>query len=258
MDPFKDPVTAPKLKPQKVIVRQFYGNPGIKRDRLQERELTQSEMEDLRAPESLEMAGSPLLLLSRELALLEAMIHKPWQQESWILAVQTLDELDTELAYEYLRHYRDLFASFSGLSVSYVPKQINEEVLLKKVFSRRKISQFLTLLIQGCNLPPILPEGPSLVLLRRMDGRLGILILQFQPVASEADADMVKNHFHSKHEAQNDSGIFKSLGAVVQLLHENQNITDYRSGMVISANPTGEDFRALLLSVLPLPKEVTV
>ena len=48
----------------------------------------------------------------------------------------------------------------------------------------------------------------------------------------------------------------ESFGPVVQQVIENKSLTDFRTGMVVPAQPSVEEFRALLLSALPLPPEV--
>jgi hypothetical protein len=42
------------------------------------------------------------------------------------------------------------------------------------------------------------------------------------------------------------------------MITEAKVITDFRTGLVISAEPSPEEFRALLLSALPLPAELTL
>jgi len=45
---------------------------------------------------------------------------------------------------------------------------------------------------------------------------------------------------------------------VLHLIAENQTITDFRTGLVIPAESSPEEFRAFLLSALPLPPEVVL
>ena len=47
-----------------------------------------------------------------------------------------------------------------------------------------------------------------------------------------------------------------SFGPVIQQLILNKTLTDFRTGVVVPAEPTVEESRALLLSALPLPPEV--
>ena len=48
----------------------------------------------------------------------------------------------------------------------------------------------------------------------------------------------------------------ESFGPVIQHLIEKKTLTDFRSGIIVPAQPSVDEFRAMLLSALPLPVEV--
>jgi hypothetical protein len=213
-------------------------------------------MEDLESSESSDATASPLGALCCELALLEAISRRPWQDGSIVLTLQALDESDLDLAYEMVRHYRDFFTSLLGGSVSYPENLPNEESMLNKVFTREQMPHFLTLFVKGHNLGYLLPQDAATLLVRRKDGSLGVLNLQINATSPEAAGEFLQHRPISPDQTTPQPGTGHS--PVIGMIAENQNITDYRSGVSIPVHPSLDDFRRLALSKLPLPGEVAL
>ena len=103
----------------------------------------------------------------------------------------------------------------------------------------------------------MIPTGLNTLLLRRADGSMGVLLTHLEETASQAEARTVARRFLSDPAKTTDAAA-TPMGPVVQWITENKTFADFRSGLVIPAKPSLEEFHALLLSALPLPPEVVL
>jgi hypothetical protein len=113
---------------------------------------------------------------------------------------------------------------------------------------------FLTLFVKGHNLGYLLPQGAATLLVRRKDGSLGVLNLQVDATSPEAAGEFLQHRPLSPGQTPPPPGTVNC--PVIGMIAENQNITDYRSGVSIPVHPSLDDFRRWALSTLPLPGEV--
>jgi hypothetical protein len=73
-------------------------------------------------------------------------------------------------------------------------------------------------------------------------------------VASKTEAEQFARYCLSAEEA--DGNMTMNSGGVIQVVQGGKTITDFRTGVVVPAEPSSEEFRALMLSGLDLPREV--
>jgi hypothetical protein len=76
--------------------------------------------------------------------------------------------------------------------------------------------------------------------------------MQLLPAASEAQARARTEELA----AVNDTIDPDTVGPVIQMIAEGRFISDFRTGLAVPALASPEEFRALLLSTLPLPVEL--
>jgi hypothetical protein len=152
--------------------------------------------------------------------------------------------------------YFDFFNYVWGCSASFVFEQLKkEERLLRKIFGESRSVPVQALFVNGLNLRSILQSGVSTLLLRRSDGSMGVLMMHLRDAASIAEAEVVASNFLPK-AGQTQNAEVQIEETVSQMIIEAKTIADFRSGLVIPAEPSPEEFRAFLLSTLPLPEEV--
>lgn len=241
---------APKGKPAKIVVRQMYsGNPRL--ERLRDHVALQVELAEWEAGESVEVTDTPLLALGRELALLEAMVRQPWDDRPAVLLLQPMDDRDMNFVYALAQLYFDFFNNIWGSSGSFVFKQFTpEETLLRTIFRESIPPAIQGVFLNGFNLRYLVPAQVTAALTRRTDGALGVVTARLLEAASAAEAEaVVRNHVSA-------SDTIETAGASVLHLITSKTITDFRTGLIIPAKPERDEFRALMLSALPLPPEV--
>ena len=90
------------------------------------------------------------------------------------------------------------------------------------------------------------------ILTRRADGGTGLILMTVESATTEAAARARAKELAGSIDALETD----AFGPVIQRVVENKTLTDFRTGVVVSAQPSAEEFRALLLSALPLPAEV--
>jgi hypothetical protein len=81
---------------------------------------------------------------------------------------------------------------------------------------------------------------------------MGIVLMSIEETGSVTEATAVAKKRADEIDAL-EPDVF---GPVIQMLVENEGLTDFRSGIVISAEAPVEEMKALMLSSLRLPKEV--
>jgi hypothetical protein len=245
----------PKSKPTKLVVRQVVsGNPKL--ERLRDRVELQAELAEWAAGESVEVPDSPLLASCRELALLEAMVRKPWDDRPAVLVFQPLDERDVKFAFGLAQLYFDFFNYVWGCSAAFVFEQVpGDGWLSKRIVAEPQPDPIQGLFLNGFNIRSILPCGAHPLLLRRADGSMGVLLMHLREAASATEAQAVARTFLPRADLNQPAEV-PVEGAVLQMITETKTITDFRTGLVIPAQPSPEEFRAFLLSSLALPKEV--
>jgi hypothetical protein len=246
----------PKPKPVKMVVRQMYSkNPML--TRLRDRAGMLVELAEWEAGEPGEMPDSPMLALCRELALLEAMARQPWDDRPALLVIQPLEERDLEFAFGLAQLYFAFLNDIWGSSAAFVFKQfagLTQEELRLKTLSGEPPPKAQALFLNGYNLRGLVPPGANTVLARRRDGNLGILMTHLHEAASQAEAENVARNYWPEKPAAGPAA-FEIAESVLQMMTKN-SILDYRNGLVIPAEPQPEEFRALMLSALPLPPEI--
>jgi hypothetical protein len=84
---------------------------------------------------------------------------------------------------------------------------------------------------------------------------MGVLLMHLREAASAVEAEAVVRTFLPRADLNQHAEVPVG-GAVLQMITEAKTITDFRTGLVIPAQPSPEEFRAFLLSSLPLPEGV--
>jgi len=216
------------------------------------------ELADWSAGDSFEVTDSPGLALCRELALLDAMVRKPWDDRPVVLVIQPLEERDADLVYGLAQSYSDLFNDVWGCSAVFVFEQFNrQDRTSPRVFGELRPGPVQALFVNGLNLRFLGPPGTTTILARRADGSMGILTTHLLDASTRAEAEAItRNYLPAMGRDQNAEA--QIAGPVLHLITENKTITDFRTGLVIPAEPSPDEFRALLLSALPLPPEVVL
>ena len=247
----------PKPRPAKLEARQVVsGNPKL--GHLRDTGELQGQLAEWEAGESVEVSDSPSLALCRELALLEAMVRKPWDDRPMVLVIKPVDERDMDFVFGLAQLYFDFFNYVWGGSAVFIFAQMKkEERLLRKIFGEPQPGPIQALFLNGFNLRRLVSSGTKTLLARRANGSLGILMMHLHDAASLAEAEVVARNYLPAADAASPSEL--EIGAeVFQMITENKTITDFRTGLVIPANPSPEEFRALMLSALPLAPEVVL
>lgn len=243
-------------KPVKQAVRQWKSvNSTV--GRLRDRVELQVELAEWEAGESVEVSDSPLLALCRELALLQAMVQQPWDDQPQVLIIQPVDEQDMNFVCRLAQLYSDFFNHVWGSSAVFLFEQSSsEERLLKQIFGEATPGPIQALFLNGFNLRHLAPPGANTLLARRVDGSMGVLTTRLRAVASRAEAQTAAQNHLLANAHEPDTGT-EAAGPVLHIINENKTITDFRTGLAIPASPSPEEFRSLVLSALPLPPEVS-
>jgi hypothetical protein len=181
------------------------------------------------------------------------MVRKPWDDRPGLLLVQPMGEQEMDLASKLAQLYFDFFNNIWGTSASLILEEFYEECLLRTIFGKAGPAfHGLPMFVNGFNLRFQLPPQASVLLARRTDGSLGLVSTRLLAAASVAEAESVAR----KHLSAG-NGVAKPAGDVLFLM-TSKTITDFRTGLIIPDKPGKEEFRALMLSALPLPPEVTI
>ena len=243
-------IRAPKGKPAKVVVRQMYSkNPKL--DRLRDRAGLELELSEWEAGESVEVADTPLLALCRELSLLQAMVRQPWDDRPGVLLIEAMEAQDANFVSQLAQLYFDFFNNVWGASASFaLPPFTPEESLLRNLFGEATPPAIQGVFLKGLNLRFLIPPEESAVLARRADGSLGVVNMRLVEAASATEAEAL-----AQNRLLEGSSVANTTGSVLHLMSQ-KTITDCRTGLIIPAKPEREEFRALMLSALPLPPEV--
>jgi hypothetical protein len=109
------------------------------------------------------------------------------------------------------------------------------------------------LFLSGFNLRSLISPDNNIVLVRRSDGSLGILLVHLHEVASPGEAEVIGRKYVSKTN-QGPLPEINATGPVLQMMTP-KAMSDFRTGLVIPSRPQPEEFRAMVLSALPLPPE---
>ena len=126
-----------------------------------------------------------------------------------------------------------------------------EEKLLREIFGEPS-NRIQALFLKGVDARRFVPHPSNIILTRRANGVTGIILMSVETAPTEAEA-----RARTKALADSiDTLEPDSFGPVIQQLVEHKTLTDFRTGVVVPAEPSVEEFRAQLLSTLPLPREV--
>jgi ATP-dependent Clp protease ATP-binding subunit ClpC len=239
----------PKAKPTKLLIRQrSSGSPGF--DRQLDAITLRQNLADLE-PEAQDIPDSPLLALLRESALLEAMAATPLDENPAMLILRASVHGDLAHMLQLGSIYLETLGHVWGVSITPIlgEKEMNEAMLRHMRAGRPGYLHGFYL--KGLNLRRLLPAGSHCVLVRR-ENNVGILQVTLDSISSEEAA----RETFKKLEESKEAPAPEEHGPVFQIITENKSLTDFRTGLVVSARPSPEEFRALLLSALPLPREV--
>jgi ATP-dependent Clp protease ATP-binding subunit ClpA len=244
------PMKVPRARPLKLVIRQeISGNPRFDRER--EAIALRDHLRDLE-PEKVEVPDSPLTALLRELALLEILTARPLDDRPALLIFRACTEVDKSAVFRLARRYAECLGHIWGnpAKLAFEPRDENE-LLLKTIFGELP-GRAQGMYFNGINARRLLPEKTGTILTRRSDGGTGIILMTVAEAGSEAEAfDLAKKMADSIDALEPDE-----FGPVIQTLIENESLTDFRSGVVISADVPVEELRALILYSLKLPEEL--
>jgi hypothetical protein len=125
-----------------------------------------------------------------------------------------------------------------------------EESLLNEVFERLN-GRLQAFYVEGLNLRCLISPGAHCVPIRR-DDSVGIVLVTLEPVGSKEEAREIAKKLSEEKEPPAP----ENYGPVFQIIREGKTLTDFRTGLVIPARPSVDEFRAMLLSALALAPEV--
>jgi hypothetical protein len=175
-----------------------------------------------------------------------------------VLVLQPLDERDADFVFSLAKIYFDFFNYVWGSSAALIFEQLRkEERLLRRIFGELKSGPIQALFLNGFNLRFLLPSATSTLLARRADGSMGVLLTHLRDASSLVEAEVVARNYLPEGGQMHDVDM-ELAGPVLQMIIENKTITDFRTGLVVPAEPSPEEFRALMLSALPLPPEISL
>ncbi len=242
-------VALPKSRPAKLSIRQF-GSVNVAFDRQLEAITLRQNLADLE-PDGTEIADSPLMALLRESALLEALTAAPLDDGPVMLTLYASLQIDIPSALELGRSYYESFNQIWGASAVSIlgPPVKNGPSYLRQI--QNAFNRVQVFYLKGLNLRRLLPAGPHCVLVRH-ENHVGVVLVSVDPVDSEAAAREAARKFSDTKETPAP----ENYGPVFQIIAEGKSLTDFRTGLVVPARPSADEFRALLLSALPLPPEV--
>jgi DNA polymerase III delta prime subunit len=215
----------PKAQPRKFIIRQnITGDPQSKR--LRERADLRNALSDLAEHEATENADSPLLNLYREAALLHAMLNAAPAQKAAALAFAGNISRAAWLTGPWANFFRSLWTSES-----------------KVILGANNTGVAIT----GPFFELFLPRDGS-VILNTEGGESTPLCCRVLPAESFAAAEAILSG----------PRIEPTSGPVIARIEFDGSFMDYRTGLAMAeaARLTEADFRALMLSTLPLPPEL--
>jgi ATP-dependent Clp protease ATP-binding subunit ClpC len=244
----------PRAKPVKIVVRQFMsGNPRF--GRLRDAVALQQDLADLET-EPVEVPDSPFTALLREIALVEALATNPVDAEAALLVFRACLPEDAAAMFRLAASYGECLGYIWGASAAVLFEAFTpEELLLKQIFGAAKgesLGRTQAIYLRGINVRRLVPSQTNTIPTRRADGGTGLVLLTLEAATTEAAARV-----RAKQLAEAiDVLAPESFGPVIQRVVENKTLTDFRSGVVVPARTSAAEFRALLLSALPLPPEV--
>ncbi|MEW6159096.1 MAG: AAA family ATPase, partial [Verrucomicrobiota bacterium] len=245
----------PKPKPNKLILRQWLAS-HPRWDRLKESVSLRLELADWEASETGELPDELALALLRELALLEAMVAQPIDDRPLLLLQFGLHESHGAFVWHFSRMYSEFFSSLWGAQCSALitePQQRNFEAYHWRLREQKlPVNAFW---LCGFNLRRLIPGGCSVILMRLSAGSLIALFNEMQDVCTEAEARALLRDFRPE-DARRGLRSVGSMNGVWQLMTQGKTLLDFRNGLLVPAQPSPEEFRALLLSALPLPPEI--
>jgi len=240
----------PRAKPVKVVIRQFLsGHPRL--DRRRAAVALEHDLAEL-SEETVEVADSPLTALLREIALLEALAASPAESAATLLVFRACLPADRAAMFQLAHAHAECLGDIWGASTTMLfPHYTKEELLLRTIFGELT-GRTQAIFLKGINVGRLVPNQMNTILTQRADGGTGIVLMTLEPATTEAMARVRAKQLADSIDALEPD----SFGPVIQRVIENQSLTDFRTGMVVPAQPSAAEFRALLLSALPLPPEV--
>jgi len=244
------PMKVPRARPLKFVLRQeVSGTPLF--DRQREAIALRDDLRDLDA-EKVDLPDSPMTALLRELALLEALAARPIDDQPVLLMFRSCLETDRPAVFRLAHRYAQCLGQIGGNTPKLLFEPQDEHALMMKLVLGETAGRAQGLYINGINVRRLLPGNTSTILARRMDGSMGIVLMSVEETTSVTEATAL---------AKNRAGAIDALepdafGPVIQMLVENETLTDFRSGIAISADVLVEELKALMLSSLKLPGEV--
>jgi len=228
------------VRPVRLVVRQtISGTPQY--DRARETAALKEEMAALLEDSTVEVPDSPAAALLRECALLSAMMRRPFDDTSRVVIVRPMDMMDAPHAAVLIGILQLGLKHMWGCDVTELAATVSSK---DPPSSAPPPGLWCT----GWNLGLLLPLGRHQVLLRRSDGTMGLLELYMDTALDLEDA-RARQTLPAPHAADT------QRAELLQTLHAGHGCVDHRSGLVISADPSPEEARAMLLSILSLPEE---
>jgi ATP-dependent Clp protease ATP-binding subunit ClpC len=211
----------------------------------------QHDLAELEA-DPVEFPDSALAALLREIALLEILAQQPAGAEATLLIFRTFLPKDDDTMVRIAQSYSDCLASIWGPSAGTLVKSHTEEHSPLTAICTEPRGGTLAIFLNGTIVRRFLPDATNVILTRRADGGAGVILLTLETVTTEAAARTRVKELADAADALD----VESFSPVIQRIVENRTLTDFRTGVVVPARPSVEEFRALLLSTLPLPPEV--
>ena len=243
----------PKARPANVIIRQRSWKPTPQFDRRRAAQALRVDLEELGAEAAAPTSAPPVPALLREAAWLEALMASPGDDRPVGLVFRALSDLDRNELRSLVWLYRSGLASLFG-TADPDDDRVSDESLPPWI-TQALPTHTEAVWCQGRNLRRVLPAEPSCVLVRREDGTLGGIRVSPQPAETVETLRALLANEAAQHGA--DPLGREPLGPAIHLVKSSENLTDFRTGLVLGPSPSHEEARAFLLSALPLPGELS-
>lgn len=219
-------------------------------DALRATEALRFELQEIQEPdEASELPDSPLASLLRELALLEVMIEGPANATSFALVFQGIPSDEAHGPIQCVEVYRKILEDCWGYSVQPIWPQLatSADTLLYTIVEGSPAQRIQGLIVRGPGARQLLQPQLGFHLQRLSNGRLRLVRLQLLEIPSAEAARVALEGLASRTESSD------LMAPLIRFSTEGKGSVDYRSGLRLPPEPTSEEWRAALLSALPLP-----
>jgi len=226
-------------------------NIGARRiDSLRATEALRFELRDIQeSDEASELPDSPLASLLREQALLEVMIEGPVNATPFVLVFQGIPLTEAQGPIQCVEVYRRILEDCWGYSVESLWPQLatSPETFVNTSLEGSPAQSIQGLIVRGPGARQLLQPQLGLHLRRLSNGHLRLVQLHLLEIPT-AEAARVALERLARQTASSDL-----TAPLIRFSTEGKGYVDYRSGLRLPPEPSTDEWRAAVLSALPLP-----